>query len=912
MLEPLEGRDLLSVVSTLGQDGVLAIVSDSTDAVVVQCVDGLVKVDGDDPDSGAAACEEITAITITGGPEPDANLIDLRGVVPAHFPSLASLQVDGGGGRDRLIGPDLPALWILTAPDEGSLAGPALGPFATYTFTSVEDLVGGAGADTFVFGAGTSLSGVLDGGGGGDALDFGDVGDPLDVQLSGSDALGFHGTATGIGGGFEHIAILIGGTSTDRLMGEGAASTWSLDGTPSYSDGAGTLRFAGFETLQGGRGDDTFHLIGDSLGNLAAEVAGGEGDDRFLFRGIAILTGSIDGEGGRDTLDYDGFASSVAVVLTASDASGHAGAEDSSISGGGFRGVDTFVGSGLNSGPDILRGRDTPSRWTLGAISTYADGPSSSLNFSAFESLRGGSAEDRFEIASDTAASLSGGGGDDAFTFAADGVTLHGAIDGQGGRDRIDQAAFRNPTRIDMSAGTATGVPGGIRGVEDATGGDGDDTLIGDPLANALDGGPGNDRLFGGGGNDRLLGGDGSDDYVLSPGDGSRDVLIDTLGDDTLDFSTAGAGITLDLDSEAVQAVTPGGTVQLVGDFENVVGSRFTDTIALAASPGPRRVDGGPPGTRPGDTLRFDARGQAVTLTPTTITSEGFATVAYTAFEQVELINAAGTVPNSSDLSLSQSAAPDFARAGEGVAISITVTNLGPSIATRVTVVDTLPDDVSLASATASQGDCRVVGSTLICDLGSVPIGASATVTLILVPRSAGTLSNTARVRANEPDPGPVNNETTLTLTVTSATPSPPLVVEGFRRSGIHRQPTRLVLTFNQPLQPATAVDVSNYRLVGLGRDRRFGTRNDRHIAMRSVKLDPTGRVVTLTPIVRLPIRLRFQLTVAGAESVGLTSTSGRLLDGDSDGRPGGSFITRFGGWVRWLPGWMRTQLITE
>ena len=52
--------------------------------------------------------------------------------------------------------------------------------------------------------------------------------------------------------------------------------------------------------------------------------------------------------------------------------------------------------------------------------------------------------------------------------------------------------------------------------IENATGGAGNDTLIGNAIANILNGGAGNDTLTGGGGNDTLIGGLGTDTAVFS------------------------------------------------------------------------------------------------------------------------------------------------------------------------------------------------------------------------------------------------------------------------------------------------------------------------------------------------------------------------------------------------------------
>ena len=68
--------------------------------------------------------------------------------------------------------------------------------------------------------------------------------------------------------------------------------------------------------------------------------------------------------------------------------------------------------------------------------------------------------------------------------------------------------------------------------VENATGGAGDDVLVGNDLANTLTGGVGADELYGGENNDDLLGGDGDDILV---GDAGGDTLHGDKGNDSVD-----------------------------------------------------------------------------------------------------------------------------------------------------------------------------------------------------------------------------------------------------------------------------------------------------------------------------------------------------------------------------------------
>ena len=78
--------------------------------------------------------------------------------------------------------------------------------------------------------------------------------------------------------------------------------------------------------------------------------------------------------------------------------------------------------------------------------------------------------------------------------------------------------------------------------IENARGGSGNDTLIGNETKNLLFGNDGNDSINGGGGNDVLMGGDGDDLYTWSLGDG-RDLITERAptdgGTDTLRITDA-------------------------------------------------------------------------------------------------------------------------------------------------------------------------------------------------------------------------------------------------------------------------------------------------------------------------------------------------------------------------------------
>jgi MBG domain (YGX type)/Bacterial Ig-like domain (group 3)/Domain of unknown function (DUF4214) len=421
-LEGLEGRYLLSVTSSVDSSGLLLVTADSDEPVTIGSISGDVKVDGLDPGSGPLPSEDITSIEIvcTASTGPDSNVIDLGEATPPNFVDLASVTVDGGGGENTLIGPDVPATWGLTSPDAGILAGDALGAITSFTFASIQNLVGGPDDDDFVFAQGASLSGSIDGGGGYDILDFSGLVDDVSVTLTGSDADGYSGSATRIGAGFRGIDSLIGSLGVDTLTGDNAECTWDLDGDPTYNDGnSAPLSFSQFGNLQGGSGSNTFLLIGDSLGNLTENLDGGGGDDRFVFESGVVLTGSISGGGGYNTLDFSDYGIGVDVEVTGSDPEGYAGTEATAFSGG-FQGIDSLVADLSGGATNIITGEDSTGLWSLGPTLSYDDGSGRSLAFSGFDEIDGGTGDDTYQLdqAAGAALTLDNEGGDDTLDFS--------------------------------------------------------------------------------------------------------------------------------------------------------------------------------------------------------------------------------------------------------------------------------------------------------------------------------------------------------------------------------------------------------------------------------------------------------------------------------------------------------------
>lgn len=298
-----------------------------------------------------------------------------------------ALTLQGAAGLDTLTGPDEAHRWQIKPASSGLLDD-------NITFVSVESLIGNVGDDTFAFTAQGKVSGLIDGGGGNNTLDFSAYRVPLLANLQ-------RKTLTGTGG-FRNIGSLIGGAASDRLVGLNAASAWNITG--SNAGNVAGLTFTGFENLTGGTQADSF-VFGDG----------------------ARLGGKIDGGGGIDSLDLSAFTTAVTVNLQSKSATNI----------GGFANLEQFAASSVMS---TLVAANRVNTWTV--TGTGAGTLTGGYSFQGFANLTGGSSADTFAVsnAADWLGILDGGAGlDTLIAPASDTYDLSGPSTGTlGGK------AFRN------------------------------------------------------------------------------------------------------------------------------------------------------------------------------------------------------------------------------------------------------------------------------------------------------------------------------------------------------------------------------------------------------------------------------------------------------------------------------------
>ena len=384
----------------------------------------------------------------------------------------------GGGGNDTLDGGsgiDTVSYELATTSvkvDFSQNLG-TLGMAAGDIYTNIENVIGGTGNDTFISALGVQAN-AYDGRGGSDTVSYESSAAGVLAKLT-SGLPAVVQTNDAAGDTFTSIENLIGTAFADQLIGDANANNLSGGALNDTLEG-----LAGNDTLDGGTGNDTAsyeHATAQVTASLLTNT-GTQGDangDSFI---------SIENLKGSDY--YDSLQGSVAAnVLT------------------GGVGNDTLQGMGGGDTLDGGVGVDTAS---------YADATTSvTVDLSAGTATRAGSA------AVDTLISIEnlvGGTADDLFISAT--TAQVDTYDGGLGNDTVSYVSSNAPIIATLTNGlsgiAANGDASGdiYISIENLTGSNYNDLLIGDTNNNALSGGVGDDTLEGLGGADRLDGGTGN------------------------------------------------------------------------------------------------------------------------------------------------------------------------------------------------------------------------------------------------------------------------------------------------------------------------------------------------------------------------------------------------------------------
>ena len=348
-----------------------------------------------------------------------------------------TLNLDGLGGADTFnVGA------VLT----GNIGGGAEDNTYNLNMNGQVDgaITGGANLDTFVFNGG-SVTGLVDGAGGVNELNYNALSSPVAVRLTGlggTTGIGFAGTATQTGG-FDDITNLVGTAMTDTLEGLDAVATFTVN------------------TANGGTYEST-NMLGFS--NIE-RLTGGANADTFVFNNGGSVAGMVDGADGMNTLDYSALSSSVQVELTGLGGTTGIGFSGTATQTGGFDDITNLVGTAMT---DTLEGLNADATFTVNTANGGTYESTNMLGFSNIENLTGGATADTFVF--------------------NNGGSVAGMVDGADGVNTLDYNALSSPVAVMLTGlGGTMGI--GFSGTATQTGGFDDITnLVGTAMTDTLEG----------------------------------------------------------------------------------------------------------------------------------------------------------------------------------------------------------------------------------------------------------------------------------------------------------------------------------------------------------------------------------------------------------------------------------------
>jgi uncharacterized repeat protein (TIGR01451 family) len=139
----------------------------------------------------------------------------------------------------------------------------------------------------------------------------------------------------------------------------------------------------------------------------------------------------------------------------------------------------------------------------------------------------------------------------------------------------------------------------------------------------------------------------------------------------------------------------------------------------------------------------------------------------------------------SSDLRITKTASAGSVNVGSTLTYTIGVQNLGPDPVGGVTVTDQLPKQVDPVSTASTLGQCATQKRTIVCKIGGLEFGpsaisSSAGVTVTVVVRRGGKITNTASVNGDLKDPVQSNDKASVTVTGVNVKPAPRATCRGF------------------------------------------------------------------------------------------------------------------------------------
>lgn len=309
--------------------------------------------------------------------------------------------INGGANSDTLSGRNINELFRITGANQGEIADPLFPAIIFTSFSSVENLNGRGGDDTFLFSDNpASISGTIDGGVAfDDHIDYSGTSVSRTIDL---DDLN----------GIERVT---GSLVDDTIEGTSSGDTFVIDGANQGTVNT-SLTFTSIENLDGEEGDDIFEF-NNVFATLSGLIDGGsDNTDGDTIRGNSLnnsfdITGvdagnvdgmafaqveNLDGRDGNDTFTFQNNAASISGEITGGDGlDDHidysATTLDRTIILDDLMSIERVTGG---NGTDTVQGTTGNDTLTVTAANAASV---SGINFSAIEAFDGAAGTDTVE-----------------------------------------------------------------------------------------------------------------------------------------------------------------------------------------------------------------------------------------------------------------------------------------------------------------------------------------------------------------------------------------------------------------------------------------------------------------------------------------------------------------------------------
>jgi len=385
--------------------------------------------------------------------------------------------------------------------------------------------------------------------------------------------------------GITFNEVISGGQITfdDNESGAFSDGTWSNGIISTTHVNVSTQWLSNYGTTIGTYSFQTYlHEIGHALGlghgGFYNSTASYENDRLFANDGVPSTIMSYFDQDESTYYNDLGFTNANLVTPMLADIRGMATLYGLSTT---TRTGDTTYGFGNNSGRSVYTASVGS---TITALTIVDSGGNDTLNYSGYASNQ------IINLNPETFSNIGGGIGNVAIGF---GTLIENAIGGSGNDtiigngannvltggnhnigDTVSYAAAAAGVIVNLGLTTAQNTVGAgidtLSGFEFLQGSNFNDILTGGTGVTEIRGGLGNDTLIASADGDYLFGEDGDDTFISGPG---NDILFGGSGFDTVDYSAASAGV----NSQAGQGGADG--FDTLNSIERQIGSNFNDTL---------------------------------------------------------------------------------------------------------------------------------------------------------------------------------------------------------------------------------------------------------------------------------------------------------------------------------------------